>query len=205
MQITSHHVTKAARARKRRRTKGNTWKKRYRKRNTVGNPLTDPTFRALLSHLIWGEIERVTGRTPWNANRDNVPPARITGIRLNPVVAAHEHHVNRVIPEDRAARSENRAENEGIPQIGQADTRTLILNFLIAFVIINFMLNILILSRLEHLISLVCKIEKGTKSILWNNSIAQTKTVNLGAYTESQHLNCWHKKGALERIVEPPF
>ena len=118
---------------------------------TVGNPLTDPTFRAQLSCLIQGEIEQVTGRTPWNNNRDNVPTARITGNRLNPVVAAHEHHVNRVVPEDHAARPGNRVEIEGAPQTGRTDTRTLILNFLIALVIVNFMLNILILRHILNI------------------------------------------------------
>ena len=111
----------------------------------------DPAFRAQLSHLIRGEIERVTGRTPWNNNRNNIPTARITGIRLNPVVAAHEHRVNRVVPEDCTARSENRVENEGTPQTGCTDMRTLILNFLIALVIINFVLNILILCHILNI------------------------------------------------------
>ena len=105
-------------------------------------------FRAQLTRIIQGEIERITGRTPWNDNRDNVPTARITGVRLNPVVAAHEHRVNRVVPEDCTARSENRAEIEGTPQRGYTDTRTLILNFLIALVIVNFVLNILILRHI---------------------------------------------------------
>ena len=88
---------------------------------------------------------------PWNDNRDNVPTARITGIRLNPVVAAHKNHVNRVIPVDCAARSENRTEIEGTPQKADTDTRTLILNFLIALVIVNFMLNILILHHILNI------------------------------------------------------
>ena len=111
----------------------------------------DPAFRAQLTHLIRGEIERVTGRTPWNDNRDNVPAARITGIRLNPVVAAHKQRVNRVVPEHRIARTGNRVENEGTPQTGHTDTRTLILNLLIAFVIINFVLNIFILRYLLNI------------------------------------------------------
>ena len=112
---------------------------------------SDPAFRAQLTRIIRGEIERSTGRTPWNTNRDDVPAARITGIRLNLVVAAHEHHVNRVVPEACTARAENEAEIEGAPQIGRMDTRTLILNFLIALVIVNFMLNILILRHILNI------------------------------------------------------
>ena len=87
----------------------------------------------------------------WNDNRDSVPAARITGIRLNPVVAAHEDRVNRIVPEHRIARTGNGVENEGTPQIGHSDTRTLILNCLIALVIINFVLNILILRHILNI------------------------------------------------------
>ena len=52
-----------------------------------GNPFGDPTFRAQLSRAILGEIERITGQTPWNNNRGNIPAARITRIRLDPEVA----------------------------------------------------------------------------------------------------------------------
>ena len=88
---------------------------------------------------------------PWNDNRDNVPTARITGIRLNPVVAAHEQCVNRIVTDNRTARTGNRVENEGEPQTGHTDTRTSILNFLIAFVVINFVLNILILRHILNI------------------------------------------------------
>ena len=117
------------------------------------NPLTDPAFRAQLTHLIRGEIERVTGRTPWNANRDNVPTARITRIRLDSGVATRdpEPRVNRVVPEHCIAETGNREENEGTPQIGHSDTRTSILNLLIAFVIVNFVLNILILHHILNI------------------------------------------------------
>ena len=113
----------------------------------------DPAFRAQLSRVIQGEIERVTGQTLWNDNRDNVPPARITGIRLNQVVATRGlvSHVNRIDPEVCTARAENEAEIEGAPQIKHTDTRTLFLNFLIALVIVNFMLNIL---TLHHILNI---------------------------------------------------
>ena len=113
----------------------------------------DPAFRAQLTRLIRGEIERSTGRTPWNANRDNVPAARITRIRLDSGAATRdlEPRENRIVPEHHIAETGNRVENEGTPQIGHTDTRTQILNLLIAFVIINFVLNILILRHILNI------------------------------------------------------
>ena len=64
------------------------------------------------------------------------------------------------------------------------------------------------LSPLEHLISLVCKIEKGTKSILQNNSIAQKTSGHFRIsylYQTTAFELLTFKKGALEWIVEPPF
>ena len=119
----------------------------------VRNPFGDPTFRAQLSRAILREIKRITGQTPWNNNRGNVPAARITRIRLDLVVATRgiTPHVNRVITEAPPARVENEAENRVVPSNGRADTRTQILNFLIILVVVNFVLNILILHHILNI------------------------------------------------------
>ena len=119
----------------------------------VRNPFGDPTYRAQLSRAILGEIERTTGQTPWNNNRGNVPAARITSIRLEPEVVTRGTTpcVNRVITEAPPARAENKAENWHILLNGCADMRTLILNFFIILVVINFALNISILLHLVNI------------------------------------------------------
>ena len=116
----------------------------------VGNPFGDPVFRAQLSRAILGEIEQATGQTPWNANRDGVPATRVTEIRLDLAVATQAivPRVNRVVTEAPPARAQNEAETWVVPQNRLADTRTQILNFLIALVVINFVLNILILCHI---------------------------------------------------------
>ena len=119
----------------------------------VGNQFRDPVFRAQLSRAILREIERITGRTPWNNNRGNVPATRIATIRLDLEVATQDitPHVNRVVTEVPSARIENKAENRVIPSNGHTDTWTQILNLLIALVVINFVLNILILHHLVNI------------------------------------------------------
>ena len=119
----------------------------------IGNQLTDPAFRAQLTRIIQGEIEWVTGRTPWNDNREHIPSATITQIRLDQGIASQAlvPHVNRVVTEACTARAENEAENQGAPQNDNTDMRTLILNFLIIFVIINFVLNILLLYHILNI------------------------------------------------------
>ena len=97
--------------------------------------------------------ERLSGVLDEHLGTHNVPTARITRIRLDPGVATRdqEPRVDRVIPEHRIARTGNPVENEGAPQLGHSDTRTLILNLLIIFVIVNFVLNILILRHILNI------------------------------------------------------
>ena len=92
---------------------------------------------------------------PWNNNGGNIPAARVTRIRLipGPEAAAQDNtsHVQNVLPETQGARAENRAHSGDILPGGRTDTRTLILNCLIALVIINFVLNILILRHILNI------------------------------------------------------
>ena len=119
---------------------------------TAENPIGNPAFRAQLSRIIAREIERITGRTLWNTNRDNVPPARITRVRLIPGSEAGtrtiEHRVQNDHPAIPSARGENEAENRVTLPDGRTDTRTQFLNLFIYLTVINFVLNIYILHHL---------------------------------------------------------
>ena len=116
----------------------------------VGNPFRDPAFRAQLSRAILREHERLTGQTPWNNNRGNIPAMPITRIRLIPEAAALEivPHVQRV-PEAPPARAETAAENWQILPDRLANTRTLFLIFFIISVVVNVTLNVLLLHILN--------------------------------------------------------
>ena len=113
---------------------------------THREPFRDPAFRAQLQRAILREHERLTGQTPWNNNRGNVPA---TGIRLNPEAQTQDitHRVQRV-PEAPPARAETVAENQQILLDGLADTRRQLLTFFIILVVLNILLNIL----LHHLV-----------------------------------------------------
>ena len=161
----------------------------------IGNPFGDPTFRAQLSRTILGEIERITGRTPWNNNRDNVPAARITGNRLVPEVATRGNipRANRVVTVAPPARAEHKAENRVVPSNGCTDTRMQILNLLIILVVINFVLTFSFFDILPIFnFFKTCKIEKGQKVYTMKQLYSIHKNGHLGVatYTEPQHLNC---------------
>ena len=156
----------------------------------IRNPFRDPAFRAQLQRAILREHKRLTGQTPWNNNRGNVPATHNTGVRLNPEVqpqgiVPREQRV----PEAPPARAETMAENQDILPDRLADMRTQFLNSFIILVVINIALNFTssTLDSFEH-----CKIEKGTKSIQRNNCIAHKTMVTLGVatYTRPQYLNC---------------
>ena len=119
---------------------------------TAENPIGNPAFRAQLSRIILGEIERVTGRTLWNLDRDNVPSTRVAGRRLilGPEVATQvtATRVQNVPPEPPRTREEHQAENRVALPDGRTDTRTQILNLFIFLTVLNFALNIYILHHL---------------------------------------------------------
>ena len=115
------------------------------------NPIGNPTFRAQLSRIILGEIERVTGRTLWNTDRGNVPTTRNTGRRLvlGPETETRgTPRVQNVLPGTSGAVVGNEAENRVTFPDGCTDTRTQILNLFIFLTIFNFALNIFILHHL---------------------------------------------------------
>ena len=109
----------------------------------------------VLSRIILGEIERVTGRTLWNLDQNNVPPTRVTRRRViqAPQIEARDTppRVQNILPDPPHARVENEAENGVALPDGHTDTRTLILNLFIFLVVINFTLNIYILHYLIHI------------------------------------------------------
>ena len=122
---------------------------------TAENPIGNPAFRAQLSRIILGEIERVTGRTLWNIDRSNVPTATVTRRRidLGPVAATRDQVpcVQNVLPEPPRAREEKEAENRVALPDGCTDTRTQFLNLFIFLTVLNFALNIYIF---HHLITI---------------------------------------------------
>ena len=112
----------------------------------VGNPFGDPAFRAQLHRAILREHERLTGQTPWNNNRGNVPATRI---RLIPEadlrdIAPRVRRVSEAPP----ARAETATKNQQVLPDGLADMRRQLLTFFIILVVIDILLNIL----LHHLI-----------------------------------------------------
>ena len=108
----------------------------------IRNPFRDPAFRAQLQRAILREHERLTGQTPWNNNRGNIPA---TGIRLNLVDQPRDTtpHVDRV-PEAPPARAETVAENQQVLLDGLADMRRQLLTFFIILVVLDILLNILL-------------------------------------------------------------
>ena len=119
---------------------------------TAENPLGTPAFRAQLSRLIAREIERITGRTLWNTNRGNVPPANVTQIRLiegqRAATRDPESRAEENLPELPRAKVVHRAQQEITLPDRRTDRRTLILNLLIILVVTNFIVNIFILHHL---------------------------------------------------------
>ena len=113
----------------------------------IGNSFRDPPFRAQLQRAILREHERLTGQTPWNNNRGNIPAAQVTGVRLNPEVQARDitPRAQRVIAEAPLARAETTAETWEILPDGLTDMRTQFLNSFFILVVINITLNILLL------------------------------------------------------------
>ena len=112
----------------------------------IRNPFRDPAFRAQLQRAFLREHERLTGQTPWNNNRGNVPAVHNTRVRLNPEVEPQViiPHAQRV-PEAPPVRAETVAENRQILPDGLADMRTQFLNSLFILVVLNIALNISIL------------------------------------------------------------
>ena len=122
---------------------------------TTENPIGNPEFRAQLSRFITEEIERVTGRTLWNTDRGNVPPARVARVRLilGPEAATRDPEpcVEEDLPELSHARVPLRAHQGITLPDGHTDRRTQILNYFIILTVLNFVLNIFIL---HHLITI---------------------------------------------------
>ena len=106
------------------------------------NPLEDPAFWAKLSRAITGEIERITGQTPWNDYWRDVP---IPWIRLDREEAREQLPQGPGAPIIRAVPD---AEHHAILLNGLVNTRRYILNSFFAFVAINIILNFL----LHHLV-----------------------------------------------------
>ena len=148
----SHHATKMPRMRRSGRGSRGRGGATPARVISAENPIGNPAFRAQLSRIILGEIERVTGRTLWNIDRNNVLTARVPRMRLilGPEAAAQGQlpHAQNVPPEPPCARVENEAENRVTLPDGHTDTRTQILNLIIILTVLNFVLNIYILHHL---------------------------------------------------------
>ena len=109
----------------------------------IGNPFGDWTFRAQPQRAILREHKKLTGQTPWNNNRGNIPA---TGVRLIPEAQPQDiaPHVQRV-PEAPPARADTVAENWQILLDGLADTRMQFLKSFIILIVLNIALTILLL------------------------------------------------------------
>ena len=108
------------------------------------NPLEDPALRAQFGRFVRGQIEDVTGHTPWNDHRQDVPLPRI---RLDREEAREQ------LPQAPAApiiRAVPDAEHRAILINGLAATRRYILISFFILVIVNIILDIL-LHRLVYI------------------------------------------------------
>ena len=106
------------------------------------NPLEDPAIRAQFRRFVRGEIENITGRTPWNNNRRGI---QIPRLRLD------REEIKERLPQGPGApiiRAIPDAEHRAILIKGLAATRRFILISFFTLVAINIILDIL----LHHLV-----------------------------------------------------
>ena len=112
-----------------------------------GDQFLDPVFRARLEWVILQQYERITGETPWNNNRRNVPGeatdagAIITLEWPTRVNLACDEHPGAPMPPP--AQVDNRAEHRQNLLDGVVDTRTKLLDCFFFLIYILLLLHFL--------------------------------------------------------------
>ena len=113
----------------------------------IGDQFLDPIFRARLEWAILQQHKRITGETPWNNNRRNIPrEITNTGAPVAPewpprVNLAHD--VQPGTPAPTPAHIDNRAEHRQNLLDGVADTRTKLLDCFFFLIYILLLLHFL--------------------------------------------------------------
>ena len=108
---------------------------------------TDPVFRARLEWAILQQYKRLTGETPWNANRRGIPrEIADTGIAVTPALPPQVNLAWDECPGSpvlTTARVDNRAEHRQNLLDGVADTRTKLLDCFFFLIYILLLLHFL--------------------------------------------------------------